>query len=306
MRPALVMGRNEWVLLIVLTMIWSSSYLFAQLAMDEVPVVLIVFSRVSFAALALWLVIRIRGIRFPAEPHMARRLGVLGLFNNVLPFTLVFTAQETMPTGAVAVMVAATPLIGILLAQWMTTDERLTAARLIGALLGLGGVAVMVGPGALVGLGGNTIAEFLVIGASICFAFSPLYARRLYGVEPMIVAAGQLTAASLILLPVVAVMAPPWTLPVPSWGSIASLAVLAFICTGLAYVLYFRIIARAGATNTILVTILSPPGAMFLGATILGEVLSTSQLAGFALVVIGIAVTDGRPLAWLRRGGARH
>jgi len=303
MRPDLVMGRTEWGLLIMLTMIWSSSYLFAQLAMDDVPVILIVFSRVSLAAVGLWMVILAMGIRLPREPHMAWRLCVLGLFNNVLPFTLVFTAQKTMPTGVVAVMIAATPLIGILLAQWMTTDERLTAARMIGALLGLGGVAVMIGPEALAGLGGGTVAELLVILAAICFAFSPLYARRLYGIEPMIVAAGQLTAASLILLPVAAVMAPPWTLAVPNWGSVASLAVLALVCTGLAYVIYFRIIAKAGATNTILVTILSPPGAMFLGATILGETLSVGQLAGFVLVVTGIAVTDGRPLAWLRRRG---
>ncbi len=301
-RPDLVMGPAEWGWLFVLTTIWSSSYLFAQLAMDDVPVVLVVFTRVALAALVLWTAIAARGIRVPIDGRVFASLFVLGLFNNAIPFTLVFTAQGTIATGLVAVMIAATPLVGVLLAQWMTTDERLTVARLIGALLGLGGVAVMLGPGVFAGLGGNTLAELLVVAAVLCFAFSPLYARRLYGTDPMIIAAGQLTAASVILVPVVVILAPPWALPVPSWGSLASLATLALACTAFAYVLYFRILAKAGATNVVLVTILSPPGAMFLGATILGESLSTSQLAGFALVVMGIAVIDGRPLAWLRRG----
>lgn len=303
MRPDLVMGRKEWGLLLLLTVIWSSSYLFAQLAMDDVPVVIIVFGRVALAAAALWIVIVALGIRLPGDRRVIGRLCVLGLFNNALPFTFVFTAQETTPTGVVAVMIAATPLVGVLLAHWMTTDERITVARLTGALLGLGGVAVMIGPGALAGFGGNTVAELLMVLATLCFAFSPLYARRLYGTEPLIVAAGQLTAASLFMAPVVLLFAPPWALPMPGWGSLASLATLAFVCTAIPYVLYFRLLARAGATNVVLVTILSPPGAMLFGATILGETLSASQLAGFALVAFGVAVIDGRPLAWLRRRG---
>lgn len=303
-RPDLVMGPTQWGQLLLLTAIWSSSYLFAQLAMDEVPVILIVFGRVSLAAVALWLVIAARGIRLPREPRLYVRLCVLGLCNNVLPFTLVFTAQETIPTGLVAVMVAATPLIGVLLAHWMTTDERLSVARFVGASFGLAGVAVMIGPGALKGLGGGILAEVLVMLGTLCFAFSPLYARRLYGTEPMVVAAGQLTAATLILAPVVALVAPPWGLPVPSWGSLASLAMLGLVCTAIAYVLYFSLLARAGATNVVLVTILSPPGAVALGATILGEAMSIAQMAGFTLVALGVAVIDGRPLAWIRRRAA--
>jgi len=300
-RPALVMGPAEWGLLVVLTVVWSSSYLFAAFAMNDFSALIVVFGRVTLAAAALWVVIALRGIRVPVDPGILTRLLVLGLFNNAIPFTLVFTAQDTIATGLIAVMIAATPLVGVLLAQWMTTDERLTAARLIGAVLGLAGVGVMIGPGILAGLGGGTMAKLLVVAATLCFAFSPVYARRLYGIDPMIVAAGQLTAASLVLVPVVILFDPPWDWPVPHWSSLASLAALALACTAFAYVLYFHILAKAGATNVILVTILSPPGAMFLGATILGEVLSQGQITGFALVVTGIAVIDGRPLRWLRR-----
>lgn len=189
----------------------------------------------------------------------------------------------------------------MLVAHWLTATERLTPAKAAGVALGFGGVAVLVGPDALAGLGReDLVGEGACLLGALSYAFAGIYGRRFKGLPPIKVATGQITASALVLVPVVALVDRPWALPAPStsaWGALAGIAVL---CTVLAYILYFRILAAAGATNLLLVTFLLPVSALLLGWLVLGESVAPRAFGGMALIGLGLACIDGRLLAWLR------
>jgi drug/metabolite transporter (DMT)-like permease len=173
----------------------------------------------------------------------------------------------------------------------------MTGGWLAGVIVGLVGVAVMIGGTALQSLGVNVIAQLACVAAALAYAFAGVFGRRFraMGVAPMATATGQVTASSLMLLPVMMVVDRPWTLAMPSIGTIAALLSLALLSTALAYVLYFRILATAGATNVLLVTLLVPVSAILAGVLLLGEVLQAKHLAGMVLIGLGLAAIDGRP-----------
>ena len=191
----------------------------------------------------------------------------------------------------------------MLVAHWATADEKLTAARLAGVAAGLAGVVVMIGPDLLRELGGHVLGQFAVLLAAVSYAFAGVYGRRFRGEPPLRVAAGQLVASSMLLAPVAMLIDRPWTLPPPGAATIAALVALAVLSTALAYLIYFRILARAGATNVLLVTFLIPVSAILLGTLVLGEQLALRHLVGMAAIGIGLAAIDGRPATWAYRVG---
>lgn len=289
------MSGAVWVMLIALGAIWGGSFFFARIAVAEIQPLVLVLHRVLIAAVALHIYLAFVGPSFRCALPFAGRFFVLALLNNVIPFSLIFAGQTQMGAGLASVLNATTPFWTLIIANMLTADEKLTANKLAGIALGIAGTAVMVGPGVIAGLGGPVWAKFALIGASLSYAFALIVARRFFvGMAPPVIATGQLTASTLIMLPIVLIGYGPAELTVGSphvWAAVVSLALLS---TAFAYILYFRIVAAAGATNASLVTLIVPVFAMLLGISFLGERLELFELIGMALIGIGLVVIDGR------------
>lgn len=299
---------EEWGLIALLAALWASSFPLAEVALWSLTPLTAVLGRVALGAAALGLLLCLRGLPAPRGARVWAGLLVMGLLNNALPFSLIVWGQTRIDSGLASILNATTPLFAVLLAQVLTRDEKLTARRLAGVLVGLAGVALIVGPGALAGLGGglgggpggDLLGELAVLGAAFSYALAGLWGRRFRALPPAATAFGMLTASSLLMLPLVLAVEQPWRLR-PSGASLAAVAALGLCATAAAYLLYFRILKTAGATNLLLVTLLIPVGALAAGALLLGEPLEPRALAGLAAILTGLAVIDGRPAAWLAR-----
>ncbi|WP_341898089.1 DMT family transporter [Ferrovibrio terrae] len=295
------MTARVWGLLIALSILWGGSFFFIGLAVREWPPLSIAASRVVIAAIILLPALHLLGRRLPRDPAIWRACLVIGLLNNVIPFTLIIWAQGQIPSGLASILNATTPIWTALVAHVFTSDERLTPNRILGVLLGFAGVVAMLGPDLLDGLGHNVPAQCAVLLATLSYACSGVYGRRFrrMQVEPIVVATGQLSLSSLVLLPLALLVDHAWLLPLPSLQATAALLALGILSTALAYVLFFRVMAAAGS-NVNLVTLLVPVSAILLGVLVLDETLSARHLVGIAAVALGLAAIDGRLLRWIR------
>lgn len=306
MTPTTVVNRAmtplEWGLLILLSVLWGGSFFFVGVAVKELPPLTIVVTRVVLAAIALAVVLRVTGTRLPRTRAAWSAFMVMGFFNNAVPFTLIVWGQHHVASGVASIFNAATPLFTVMVAHAATDDEKATAGRLFGVIVGLLGVAVMIGDTAWQTFGVAILAQIAMLVAALSYAFGGVYGRRFrtMGIDPLATAPGQVTASSLMLMPIMLIVERPWTLPVPSLATAAALVALALASTAFAYIIYFRILATAGATNLLLVTFLIPVSAILLGVFLLGETLAGAHLAGMALIGVGLAAVDGRPWRWLR------
>ncbi len=296
------MGLRVWIWLLSLSVLWGGSFFFAKVAIGELGPLTVVFARVALAALALDVVL------LAARTNPFRRDApwpayfVMGLLNNVLPFSLIFWGQTHIASGLASILNATTPLFTLLVAHFLTQDEKIDPAKVAALLAGFAGVAVLIGPGLLVD-GASVWGELACLGAALSYAFAGVYGRRfkVLKIAPIEAAAGQVTASTVLILPIMLAVEQPWTLPaLPSLAVWAALVGLALLSTALAYILYFRILAAAGATILLLVTFLIPVTAVLLGAAVLGERLAPRHFAGMALIGIGLAVIDGRIARLLR------
>ncbi|MFZ5781636.1 MAG: DMT family transporter [Pseudomonadota bacterium] len=284
------MAPRVWFWLFSLSALWGGSFFFAKVALADLPPLTVVFVRVALAASVLAVFAR------PRRSAPWRAFFVMGFLNNALPFSLIFWGQTTITSGLASILNATTPLFTLLVAHLFTADEKIDGTKLAALAAGLTGVAVLVGPQAWRGLGAPW-GEAACLGAALSYACAGVYGRRFrsLGIAPAEAAAGQLAASTMLILPIMLVVDRPWTLPAaPSpvaWGALAALALLS---TALAYLLYFRILAAAGATNLLLVTFLIPVTAILLGWAVLGERLAPNQAAGMALVGCGLVLMDGR------------
>jgi drug/metabolite transporter (DMT)-like permease len=286
----------EWTMLLALATVWGGSFFFNAIAVQELPVFTVVVSRVALAAIILLMIMRLRGERLPRDRRVWVAFLGMGFLNNVIPFSLIVWGQQHIASGIASILNASTPLFTVVFAHILTSDERMTRGKFTGVLVGFAGVAVMIGMDALRELGTGIVAQLLCLGGAISYAFAGIYGRRFrtMGISPMSTATGQVVASSMILLPIMMLVDQPWTLPVPSLTAIGALIGVAVISTALAYVLYFRILATAGATNLLLVTFLIPVSAILLGTLFLGESLFARHFVGMALIGIGLAAIDGR------------
>lgn len=291
-----IMTASDWALLVLLSLIWGGSFLFIGVAVKELPPFTIVAARVVVAALALLIVLGFMDVEVPRGRKVWLTFFGMGILNNVTPFCLIVWGQKHIASGLASILNATTPLFTVIVAHFLTADERLTGRKLAGVIVGFFGVAVMIGGAAFDAWGTNVVAQLAILGAAVSYAFSGVYGRRFrtMGISPMATAAGQITASSMILLPLALLADRPWTLPVPSTGTIVSLAALALLSTAFAYIIFFRLLGRAGATNAGLVTFLIPVSAILLGVLILGESLEPRHFAGMALIGAGLILLDGR------------
>ncbi len=291
------MPAADWGRLLLLSVLWGGSFFFVGVAVRDLPPFSIVTARVGLAALALLVLLRLLGQRLPRDPRVLAAFLGMGMLNNVLPFSLIVWGQGHIGSGLASILNATTPLFTVVAAHALTRDEKATPSKLIGVLLGLAGVVVMIGGAALEGLGAGLLAPLACLAGALSYALAGLFGRRFraLGVSPMATATGQLCASTLVLLPLVLVTERPWTLPLPAPATLAALAGLALISTAAAYVVYFRILESAGATNLLLVTFLLPVSAVSLGVLVLGEILEPKHIGGMILIGLGLAAIDGRP-----------
>ncbi|MCA1491635.1 DMT family transporter [Sinorhizobium alkalisoli] len=295
------MSLRLWALLMLLGVIWGGSFFFARVAVLHVPPFTLVLARVALAALALHVYLRGRHGLYPALTARWREFLVMGLINNAIPHAFIFLGQIHIGAGLAAILNATTPVWTVLIANIATEDEKLSAAKINGCLLGLAGTIVLIGPNALSDLFGRASdiplwALVLPVLAAVSYGLSATYGKRFRDLTPTVTAAGQLTASTVLMLPVAAFTDMPWTLPLPPITAMGAILALALVSTAYAYILFFRIMAEAGATNTSLVTLLVPPSAILLGYLFLGERLQAIDFAGMALIAAGLAVLDGRIL----------
>ena len=300
-RTANPMGALEWLLLIALSTLWGGSFFFAEIALVELRPLTLVLCRVGVAAAALVILVYATGRQMSVGAALWGAFLIMGVLNNLIPFSLIFWGQTRITGSLAAILNATTPLFTVVLAHVLTRDERLTPNRLAGVILGLAGVIAMIGPQALRELGLHLLAQIAVLGAALSYALAGIFGRRFREVSPVVSAAGQLTATTVLMLPIVLVLEPPSFDFVPGLQTWSAVLGIALLCTALAYVLYFRILASAGATNLLLVTFLIPVSAIVLGGGLLGERLAIQHVVGMALIGLGLAAIDGRPLRLLRR-----
>jgi drug/metabolite transporter (DMT)-like permease len=294
--PQRAMTAREWGLLALLSLLWGGSFFLIGVAIKELPPLTRVTRRVGLAAALLWASAPFLGVALPRSAKAVATVAVLGFGNCALPFALIAWGQTHLPSGLASILNAATPLFSVLAAHVLTAEEKLSGLKVFGTVAGLTGVAWLIGPDLLTGAGANLWAELAVLAAALAYALSAIFGRRVraLGLRPVDVATGQLTAATLYLAPLALVIDRPWTLLAPSAATIAAVLAIAAFSTALAYVVYFRILAGAGATNVLLVTLLVPATSVVLGALFLHERLAGRQFLGFALIALGLAFIDGR------------
>ena len=300
--PAAVrMSARTWGLLALLGMIWGGSFFFARVAVAHIPPATLVLLRVGIAALALHVYVAGRFGIYATLRARWREFLLLGLINNAVPHMLIFLGQTQIGAGLAAILNATTPIFTVLIANRLTVDEKLSSAKIAGCLVGLVGTAVLIGPRALAPFTGDSgpplWAVVLPVLAAVSYGFAATYGKRFRGTPPPVIATGQLTASTLLMLPVAFFLDTPWMLPLPPVTAILAVLALALVSTAYGYILFFRIMAAAGATNTSLVTLLVPPSAILAAMLFLGERLTPLGILGMALVLAGLVVLDGRVLA---------
>ena len=287
------MGAREWTLMLVLSAIWGSSFFFFKVLVRELPPLTVVLGRVGLAAVALNLFLLIRRDPLRASPSLWRDFLILGILNNAIPFTLIAWGETRLSSGMASILNATTPVFAVLAAHFLTADEKLSWNKAAGVLLGFAGVVVLVGPAALAGQNAPW-GQLACLAAALSYSLGGLYGRRFRHLPVMQVTTGQLSACTLLMLPLAGLVDHPWNLAMPSPGAWAALAGISLLCTALAYLLFFRILAVAGVTNLTLVTFLLPVSAMTLGYFALGEKLQLPGFAGIAFIGAGLAAIDGR------------
>ena len=303
MPPQHRMSPTEWTLLALLSLLWGGSFFFSKIAVEALPPLTVVLARVGLAAIALGLFLRATGRPIPRGRALWLSFAGMGLLNNLIPFALIFWGQTIISSGLASILNATTPVFSLLVAHALTADEKLAANKLAGVALGIIGIVVLMGAQAVAGAAGSVLAILACLGAALSYGFASVFGRRFrrMGVEPALGAFGQITATTVMMVPIALIADMPWRLAAPSLSVWAALLGLALLSTALAYIIFFRLLATAGATNTSLVTLLIPVSAVLLGSLFLGEALSVSQAAGMALIGLGLLAIDGRLWPFGRR-----
>lgn len=278
----------DYVLLLVLATAWGAAYTFIKIGVETIPPVTLIAGRTVLAAALLYPLMRLIGVRFPGDARSWRQFLLQACMNSVIPFTLIAWAEQTVDAGLAVILNTTTPIFTFLITLAVTRHEPAGARKLIGVVVGLAGVALIIGVGALGGLGRALIAQLAIVSASVCYAGAVIFGRNFAQMHPMVPATGSLVCGAAILVPASLVLDQPWTL-VPSLRSLAALASLAAVSTALAFVIYFRLVRTLGSIGTTAQSYLRAPIGVAIGILFLGEALSPTAWIGFVCVVVGVA-----------------
>ncbi len=287
---------KDWLLIGLLAFIWGGSFLFGRILMIEWPPFTVVFLRVFIAAITLWIFVIFTARKFPTHSKILSAILIMGILNNVIPFSLILIGQQEIGSGLAAVVNAMTPIWTLIIANQFTTDEKFSTNKILGICFGFMGVATLIGADFIQGLTASAWAQGAVLGATISYGFAGVWGKRFKGQDPIIISTGQLTASSIVMLPIIFIAEDPFSISPPDLEMIIALLGLAIVCTAFAYVLFFKILSNVGATNVSLVTFLVPVSAIVLGIFWLGETLTLSNIIGMILIIVGLSLVDGRIL----------
>lgn len=297
------MGSQEWGLIFILSILWGGSFFFVGVAVKEMTPLTIVSGRVGIAAILLLAYIYMRGGKIPFAPGLWGAFLLMGALNNLIPFSLIVWGQTHIESSLASILNATTPIFSVILAHFLTREEKLTINRITGILIGWLGVAALIGIESLKGFGVEVLGQIAVLGAALSYAFAAIYGRRFKKLDPAVVATGMLCGSTVMIIPLALYVEQPWHLA-PGCASLAALFGLAVISTSLAYIIYFRVLATAGATNILLVTFLVPVSAIILGMLVLGERPGWNAFVGMGLIFAGLIAIDGRLIRRLQRKGS--
>ena len=294
------MSGRIWLMLISLSVLWGGSYFFVGVLVTQIEPLMIVTLRVGIAAIILWGIVLISGGQVPKNLSLWTAFFGMGILNNIVPFLLIVWGQTKIAAGLASIFNASTPLFTVMLAYFLLSDERPTQTKIIGVIIGFLGVILVIG---LPDLTSETsiLPQLAVLSAALSYAVAGIFGRRFkeFGINSIVTAAGQVTASTTLLL-LVNLTVGGFTslshLSTQSWLSILGLSIFS---TAIAYVLYFKILESAGATNLLLVTLLIPVSAIVLGYIFLDENLSVTTFAGMVIIALGLITIDGRALSWL-------
>jgi drug/metabolite transporter (DMT)-like permease len=287
------MKPKEWWLLIILSVFWGGSFFFVEVALLDFQPFTLVFLRIAIAALILVGVVCLTGKRLPASFKTWSGYAVMGMLNNAIPFSLIVWGQTHIQSGVASILNATTPIFTVLLAHFLTSDERLTTKKIMGVVIGFAGVYLMMKPELTDGFSWRGLGQAAVLGAAVSYSFAAIFGKRFKDIPAVVNSAGMLVCSSIIMLPLVIIIDSPWSLR-PSLEALSAVLGIAVISTAFAYLLYFHLLATAGATNVLLVTFLIPISALLLGVGILGEALKILEYAGMGSIFLGLIIIDGR------------
>jgi len=289
------MASTEWVLLVVLSVLWGGSFFFVGIIVQELSPFTIVLGRSILAVLALAGFAALGRSRLPGSSSPWAAFLVMAVMNTLVPNSLIAWGQKHIDSALASILISSTPLFSVVLAHVLSREEHMTVARVVGVLLGLTGVVILIGPSALRGLDRPGLGQVAVLGAALSYACAGVYGRRFKDLPPLVAAIGQLTCTVVLIAPLALFVDQPWTRR-PSPVTLAALLGLGLLSTGLGYLIFCRILAVAGATNVMLVNFLNPISALLLGTLVLGERPHWSVFAGMASIFAGLVVIDGRLL----------
>lgn len=275
-------------------MLWGGSFFLVAIAVKELPAFTIVFARVGLAAVVLTCAALAAGLSLPRGWSAWWPYIIMGAISNAIPFSLIVTGQKEIASGLASVVNATTPLWSLLIAHHLTSDEKLTAHRLAGVLIGVAGVAILIGPEAMFGNTSSLFGMACCLSAALCYGFAAYWGRRFASTPPLLSSACQLVAGAALLAPACLLIDQPWTLAAPSPAVTSAIVALALLSTALGYVIFFHIMAEAGPQNATLVTLLVPLSAITLGIVFLGETLLARHVVGAAVIALSLIVIDGR------------
>lgn len=290
------MGIKAWALLLLLSIAWGGSFFFNAILIKELPPMTIVFLRVGLAAVFLWTYIAVKRITVPTTLEAWSALLVMGLLNNVLPFSLIVWGQTIISSSLASILNATVPMFTVVFAGFLLKDENITPIKIVGVIVGFIGTACIIAPDLQLIGGSQLLAQLAILAAAISYSFAGIFGRRFSRMKlhPVTTAAGQVSASAVFMLPLMLLIDKPTSLTPPSSSALLALVALALLSTAFAYILYFRILAMAGATNLGLVTFLIPVWAGFFGVWLLSEKLSSNQLIGVSIIAVGLSLIDGR------------
>ncbi|SLN13256.1 DMT family transporter [Roseisalinus antarcticus] len=284
---------RAWAELLLLSVIWGASFLSIRIALNEIGPFWVVAHRTFWAALVMWSVVALRRLPLPRGRSVWVGFLVMGLINNVLPFTLMAWGQLHIPTGLTSILNATTAIWAVILAALVFADERLTLRKALGVTTGFAGAAVAIGLATLARFDITSLAQLAVLAGTLCYALATIWARiRLRGVRAEVAAAGTLAMSAAMSVPLALLFEGPPDLSLAP-QTIAAIAYYACVSTAFAYVLYYRVLGMAGSGNVALCTLLIPPTAIVLGAVVLGEDLAPRAYAGFVLLAGGLLILNG-------------
>ena len=290
------MTNKNWLRIVALGFLWGSSFLYAEILLRYLNPLMIVFLRVGLAGLTLLVICLMKRYRIKLTGNDLVNIGVMGALNNVIPFSLIVWGQQTTTGGLASIINASTAFFSILLAALFIPQERLTWNRITGVLIGVAGVAVAVGPANMLHVSENDIGKYLILLATISYAFAGVWAKlRMQNLPSLISATGMLVASALMMLPLLFATDTFQVSLIDVYVFFLSFQ-FAVICSVLAYLLYFKILETTGAGNLLICTIIVPPSAILLEVLVLDEVIGTRELAGLLIVTVGMVVLDGRLL----------